>query len=253
MNPQESFETNQGFAGFDQEIFEKRLRMLKKLQLLVVIVNRSKGKKVTEILRDKHMPGQFVFQAEGTASSSLLDMLGLGAAEKTVTLGFIKGSMIAPLLTEFQEKLQLTKAGTGIVFSIPFSGMLLTPMQLIPDYPEKWQIDCEREVEQMNTELTHDLIIVMVNEGRQEEVMEAARGAGARGGTTFHALHFGAQDIANFFGFPIQEKKDIVTILTKRENKLQIMTAINTALGASQKLIFALPADNVIGLDVPKA
>lgn len=252
MNPQEPIETNQGFVPFDQESFEKRLKMLKKLQLLVVIVNRSKGKKVTEILRGKHMPGQFTFLAEGTASSSLLDMLGLGAAEKTVKLGFIKGSMVAPLLTEFQEKLQLTKPGTGIVFSIPFSGMLLTPMQMIPNYPEKWQVECEQEVDRMNTELTHDLIVVMVDEGRQEEVMEAARAAGARGGTTIHALHFGAQDIANFFGIPIQEKKDIVAILTKRENKLKIMTAINTALGASQKLIFALPADNVIGLDVPK-
>lgn len=41
--------------------------------------------------------------------------------------------------------------------------------------------------EPMEREIAHELILVIANQGHTDQVMEAARGAGATGGTTIHA------------------------------------------------------------------
>lgn len=257
MDPREQFEGIMGTYGTGKEHathenIEHMMKSFKDVHLLVAIVSRHKGKRVTEILQTKHMPGQFVFYAEGTASSSLSDMLGLGSIEKAVTLGFVRNKMIPSLLEELDESLRLTKKATGVAFSIPLSGMMIPPMAADKDLLLKFQQSFESEVDHMNTNIDHDLIVVMVDEGQCEEVMDAARSAGATGGTTFHALHFGMQQMANLFGIPMHEKKDIVAILAKRELKTDIMCAIKESTNVTHKVMFTLPADNVIGIVSPK-
>ena len=46
----------------------------------------------------------------------------------------------------------------------------------------------------------YDLIIVIVNQGYTGDVMDAAKEAGARGGTTFVAHGTGNKELGSFFG-----------------------------------------------------
>lgn len=225
--------------------FEDRIQAFKELHLVVLIMNRPEEKKVTELLRRRRMPAQFMCFAHGTASSAVMDMLGLGSSEKAIIFGFVPCHVIPLLFSGFDRHLELSKRGKGVAFSIPLSGMRMPAA-----FDQKnWQSEMESRVNELSEGIKHDLIVAIVDEGNFEEVMDAARGAGATGGTTFHALRIGMEDAAKFFGFPIQDKKDVVTILTKREHKLEIMRAINEAPGMkSRNILFSLPADNVFGL-----
>jgi hypothetical protein len=226
-----------------------RAHAFRELCLLVVIGGRSQSKKVTDILRANRMPGHYVFHAEGTAASVFVDLLGIGAVEKAVTLGFATRDALPPLMARLHEELHLAKAGNGIAFSVPLSGIIIPLLSLDPSVMAGWQNHIESEADTVNQSIDHDLIVALADEGRCDEIVAAAHGAGAAGGVTFHALHFGARNAAKFFGIPMQEKKDVVVFLVKRKDKPGVMDAVNEALGATHKIIFTLPADNVTGFE----
>lgn len=98
----------------------------------------------------------------------------------------------------------------------------------------------------------NDLIVVIVNQGFEEEVMESARQAGARGGTIFNARGTAtSQDEVKFLGITLHPDKEIVFILTDRESRNQIMEAIKSNSGLTTEgagIIFSLPVDSVLGL-----
>jgi len=97
------------------------------------------------------------------------------------------------------------------------------------------------------------LIITVVNQGYSEAVMDAARKAGARGGTVVHSRRLGDDtEVLGFWGFSIQEEKEMVFIVANKAHKLDIMKAIgeNCGLHSDAKgLVASLPIDSVIGID----
>ena len=59
----------------------------------------------------------------------------------------------------------------------------------------------------------YELIVAIVNHGFEEEVMSAARAAGARGGTVFNARGTAnADDEVKFLGISLHPHKEIVFI-----------------------------------------
>ena len=55
-----------------------------------------------------------------------------------------------------------------------------------------------------------------------------------------------------FWGFSIQEEKEMLFIVTENENKLKIMQAIGEKYGMRSEakgIVLSLPIDTVIGLD----
>ena len=94
------------------------------------------------------------------------------------------------------------------------------------------------------------LIVVIVNQGYEEEVMAAARSAGARGGTTFNARGTAKEeDVVKLLGITLNPDKEIVFILTEEENQVAIMTAVKNCAGLATKgggLVFSLPVDSIM-------
>lgn len=76
--------------------------------------------------------------------------------------------------------------------------------------------------------MRHELILTIINRGYADLVMDAAKNAGASGGTIVHARGTGIHEAEKFFGIIVQPEKEIVLILTEREKKNEIMTAICT-------------------------
>jgi nitrogen regulatory protein PII len=94
------------------------------------------------------------------------------------------------------------------------------------------------------------LIITIVNKGNTDLVMDAARGAGAGGGTVLRAKGTGA-NMAKFFGVSISEEKEMVYIVAQREKRDNIMRAIMEKAGSNTEahgVIFSIPVDGVVGL-----
>jgi nitrogen regulatory protein PII len=98
---------------------------------------------------------------------------------------------------------------------------------------------------------THDLIIAVVNQGYSDELMNTARAAGATGGTVINARGQAHEGAVKFFGVSVQDEKEVIIILTAREQKVPIMRAVSEAHGLNSPaagLVFSLPVDNVLGL-----
>lgn len=96
------------------------------------------------------------------------------------------------------------------------------------------------------------LIITIVDKGNTELVMEAAKAAGATGGTVSRA-HGTGTDIAKFFGITISEEKEMIYIVSPRENRDNIMKAIMEKAGRGTEahgVVFSLPIDKVVGMGI---
>jgi nitrogen regulatory protein PII len=103
------------------------------------------------------------------------------------------------------------------------------------------------EEEKMQT--VQELIVAIYQKGYTDMVMDAAREAGAGGGTTIRAkgTSAGAQ---KFFGLSLAEEKEMLFIVTQTEKKKDIMKAIMQKAGTDSEahsLVFSLPVTDTAG------
>ncbi len=68
-------------------------------------------------------------------------------------------------------------------------------------------------------EAAYQLIVAIANQGYTDTVMEAARSAGARGGTIVHTRSTGAEDAGKFFGMSIAEEREMIFIVVHQREK----------------------------------
>ena len=82
-------------------------------------------------------------------------------------------------------------------------------------------------------------------------IMDAARAAGAYGGTVVHAKGTGMEAAEKFMGVSLAAEKEMVFIVTKTEQKNAIMQAIMKDAGLDSKaksIVFSLPVTDTAGL-----
>ncbi len=92
----------------------------------------------------------------------------------------------------------------------------------------------------------YQLLVCIVNAGFSQNVMEAARAAGARGGTIIRGRGSANPEAEEFFNISIQPDKEVVLILVTREIKDAVMTAVFKNSGLStdgQGIAFSLPVE----------
>jgi hypothetical protein len=225
------------------------------LKFLVFIVDWTKTKVISEIFQQTHVRFYYICKGKGTASSEILDVLGIGSTEKAVILCLEQDVMVPYLLKEVGKKLGLHNPGAGIAFTIPLSGINNLILQVFKESIEKHFANFEKEAEKMSTESRHeyDLIVSIVNHGYSDELMVVAREAGAGGGTVINARGLVHQGPVKFFGISVQDEKEIIIILSSREKKAPIMQAISQSHGITTKaegIVFSMPVDNITGLDL---
>ena len=100
----------------------------------------------------------------------------------------------------------------------------------------------------------YEVILCIVNAGFSDVVMDAAKEAGARGGTVIHARGTANKEAEQFFHITIQPDKDIVMILVPVDIKDEVLHSLYRNAGlktAGQGIAFAMPVSNVVGLSSP--
>ena len=97
-----------------------------KLELLVTIVNRSKGEYYIDLLQSFDVNMQFVTLGAGTADAQTLSRFGLADSDKTVIFSIIQGNKLQDALYVLDRKFKTIKNGKGIAYTIPLSGVIGT-------------------------------------------------------------------------------------------------------------------------------
>ena len=99
-------------------------KMIKKLKLLVTIVNRSKALFYTDLLEGFDVNMQMVVNGKGTASSEMLMYLGLAETEKAVIFSIIREDRIKEIMDTLEEKFNKMKDGKGIAYTVPLKSVI---------------------------------------------------------------------------------------------------------------------------------
>lgn len=224
-------------------------------KLLVTVIDRDQTRRLEEILREKHVSFHYTFNATGTASSEMLKAFGLSGSQKTACICIEPAHRAKPLMAALAERMELTRPGNGIAFILPLSGISAALSsafsQGFEEQRERWMELMDREAEQLHQDTRYELVIAVVNQGYSEKVIDVAHAAGARGGTIVHARRSGMGDEGKFFGILVQEEKEIITILIRKDAKRQLMQAIAKACGIkteAQGIVFSLPVESCAGI-----
>ena len=192
------------------------------VDLIITITDRSRAEQFASWFRSHGISLVLTALGRGTATTEVLDFLGLEATEKAVLF------CVAP-----RSPRMVRQAARELWLDIPGQGVLMTvPVNSIGGPTAKEYLLHEQEGEAaMEREITHDLIVVIANQGSTDLVMDAAREAGATGGTAIHAKGTGTELVQKFFGVSIASEQEMVFILTRSEAKKPIMKAIMAKAG----------------------
>jgi nitrogen regulatory protein PII len=94
-----------------------------KIRLLITIVDRGKGEKVAEMLRENNVIYNMILLGKGTAKSEILDYLGLGQTEKDLILSILQEENVRNIMNNLNDKMNLKEPGHGIAFTIPVNSV----------------------------------------------------------------------------------------------------------------------------------
>ncbi len=97
---------------------------VKKLKLLITVVNRNKTEFFLDFLSGFEVNFQTSVPAQGTARSETLSMLGLENSDKSVLFSILREDKAAEVLHALEEKFHTVRGGKGIAFTIPLSSVI---------------------------------------------------------------------------------------------------------------------------------
>ena len=90
----------------------------------------------------------------------------------------------------------------------------------------------------------HELVVCIVNAGFSQNVMEAAREAGAKGGTVIRGRGTANPQAEEFFNISVQPDKEILLILVPKNIKDNVLQAVFKEGGLvteAKGIAFSLP------------
>ena len=96
---------------------------IKKLKLLFTVVDRNKMEFYLDVLSQFEVNFQIAASGKGTATSAIVNMLGLNI-HKAVLISVVREDMVGPILECLEEKFATIKNGKGIAFAVPMSSLI---------------------------------------------------------------------------------------------------------------------------------
>lgn len=195
--------------------------------LITVIVPKNQGDFIAEAAREAGAAGATILLGRGTAKNNILQMLGLGDSEKDIVFIADAENNCDNLYNAIVQAVPPEKKHFGIAFSIKLDEVL------------KNGKNCSfgrqnGEIPMKEEETTHELITVIVNSGYADDIMAAARKAGAGGGTIIKGHGTGKPEDTSFFGITIVPEKELLLILVEKGKSEQILQTIRNLSCLSQ-------------------
>ena len=206
--------------------------------LLFSVVNRGKANEVLSKAQECGATGGTIFLGEGTVQSNkLLDMLGLNKAHREILMIATTEEICSDLQEKLSEHFMFSKKNKGIAFSIPFV---------------RWKLKSNEEERIIHRDFnpSHFCIMTIIDKGKSNDCIKAAKAAGARGGTIMHG-HGAGIPTDYYFPLIIEPQKDLVMVLTAKDSVKAIKDRIINELELYKEgkgVIFILPVIKMSGL-----
>ena len=96
---------------------------IKKLKLLFTVVDRPKAEFYLDVLSQYEVNCQIVTAGKGTATSEMVDLLGLNP-HKAIIVSVVREDMTDTIMKVLEEKFQTIRNGKGVAFAVPLSSVI---------------------------------------------------------------------------------------------------------------------------------
>jgi nitrogen regulatory protein PII len=189
-------------------------------ELLCVIVNWGLGSKILKYAKENGISGGTIFLGKGTVKSRILELLELNEIRKEIVIMIAEQIISEKFLEKLNKKFKLEKPNHGIAFSSRITEVLGAKLY-----------KCSDNKKSGGEEITmYNAIYVIVDKGSADDVVRAAKKAGARGGTIIHARGSGIHETSKLFSMDIEPEKEFVLILADVNLTDNITSFIRTEL-----------------------
>lgn len=201
------------------------------VEFLVAVTGRGQGEALAGELLEAGALYLMDSAGRGTATSETLRLLGLGDVEKDVLFAIVPLGRAGALAGLAAAKRR------AVAFSVAMN---------------HFRADAARgERDRVGTE-GYEVVVAIANRGYIDAVMDAARAAGATGGTVIHARGAGSRGTEKFFGVSVAAEKEVYYIVARAPAARAIAAAIERAAGPgtrAQAKLFLLPVSHAAGFE----
>lgn len=217
------------------------------LNLMVTISDRNQVRRFLAFYKECNITVTLSSLGRGTAADEILDSFGLEAAEKAILFAMVTDAEWKEIKRGLEKQIKIDIPGTGIAFVIPVSSIGgKKQLQFLTEGR-----GFEKKEESTLKDTKYELLVVILNQGYTEMIMDAAREAKATGGTVIHAKGTGMKKAEQFLGVSLAVEKEMIFMVTKQEDKNPIMRAIMDKAGLESKakaIVFSLPVTETAGM-----
>ena len=218
---------------------------MKNVYFLLTIIRRSDTKEYEDFYIANGVSELYSLNCNGTVHKKTLDLLGIERSEKKMLITVTHADTLKMLLKRLTTEMQIDLPDRGVAVAVPLAS--IGGAQLF-EFFTNTQPDTQKEAEEMNSD--YELIVAICEKGHTDTVMDAARSAGAGGGTTIKAKGTRAEAAEKFFGISLADEKEIIFIVSDTAKKKDIMRAIMQDAGINTEahaLVFSLPVSATAG------
>lgn len=215
------------------------------LYYVLGIVDRNREEELQKLCRELRLTVVLTHYGKGTATSEHLLLYDLKEMPKSIVGTIVTGPSMRQLMRAAKKKMYIDIPGNGIMLAIPMKSV--SGGKNLAYFTDGQDLGGAAP----SMKFKYELIVVILNEGYADTVMDAARKEGAAGGTILHAKGTGGQTAEKFFGVSLAEEKDMIYILAPTGKKSDIMKTINQNCGTDTEvraISFSLPVSEVAGL-----
>ena len=110
---------------------------VKKLKIIITVVDRPKGEFYLDVIGGFEVNCQMLLSGQGTASSELVDLLGLNP-EKAVIVSVAREDLVPRIMNTLEQKFKTVRGGNGVAFAVPLSSIIgVNTYQFMSNYRTK--------------------------------------------------------------------------------------------------------------------
>ncbi|MBO7148446.1 MAG: hypothetical protein J6V93_01170 [Clostridia bacterium] len=217
--------------------------MNKRLMVLLSIVERDKGKKLINYLESINIRLNLQCVGYGTAPTEMMDIFGLGTKDKDIIISIGAESIIKDMMANFGEAFESHAKYGGLMIVLKSSAANRIMSELLN---RESGATFEKGTGSMKNEHHNNLILISVNEGYSDSVMQVAKKAGATGGTVIKGRLADTEMFEQISDSQVDGDREILCILAPFNTSKQIMEDVNAQYGTTSEangLIVAIPTE----------
>ena len=215
-----------------------------RIMMVFSIITRGKGKKYVESLTKNGMGFHMIANGIGTAPSEMMDIFGLGTNDKDIVITLAPENILNSYLVDMNRGIDGSYEYGGLMMCVRLSAISRLGSELVNRTSK--ENDTKGGKKKVKNTEKHQLILVSVNQGYTDAVMQTARQAGAMGGTVMRARLSESSMMEQFGESAVQSEREIITIFAPLGTASKIMEDINRAHGVLSEangIVMALPVD----------